>query len=589
MEVTRTFDLVEYIVENYPKDDILAGKVNGVWKKYSSTDYSSYVNYISYALLELGFNKGDKIITVTHNQPEWNFIDFGMAQIGVIHVPVYPNISEDDYTYIFNHSEAKAVIVSDLNLYNRIKKSVAKAPNIKEVFSIADSSDLRTFNQLIEIGKKNSEKYKSELEKSQKAIAPTDLATIIYTSGTTGLSKGVMLSHNNLVKNAIATSKIQPLNNSHKVLSFLPLCHVYERMINYHYQYLGISIYYAENIGTIGENLREISANGFCSVPRVLESIFDKVNTAGKNLKGLKKKIFFWSINIALKFEPDGKNGWFYGQKLKIANKLVYNKLAKSLGGNLQIVMSGGSAIQVRILKLFSAIGIIIIEGYGLTETSPVISVNHPKAGGIKFGTVGLILEGVDVKIAEDGEILTKGPCLMMGYYKDDEATKQVIDEKGWFHTGDIGNIDSDGFLKITDRKKEIFKNSGGKYIAPQIIENKCKESNFIEQIFIVGENQKYNAAVISPNFSQLHFWAEKHKQQFSDNFELISNLKVIEVFHKEIISLNKKLSPHEQIKKFKLTIDEWTPQSGELSPTLKLKRKVLLNKYQNVVDEMFV
>ncbi len=589
MEVTRTFDLVNYIAENYPKEDILAGKVNGVWKKYSSTDYINFVNYISYALLELGFKKHDKIITVTHNQPEWNFIDFGMAQIGVVHVPVYPNISEEEYIYIFNHSEAKAIIVSDLVLYNRIKNSITKSPNIKEVFCIDDNRDLRTFNQLIEIGKNSFEKYKFEIENLQKSIKPSDLATIIYTSGTTGLSKGVMLSHNNLVTNAIATSKIQPLNNSHKVLSFLPLCHVYERMINYHYQYLGISIYYAENIGTIGENLREISANGFCSVPRVLESIFDKVNTAGKDLKGIKKKIFFWSINLALKFEPDGKNGWFYGQKLKIAKKLVYNKLAKSLGGDLQIIMSGGSAIQVRILKLFSAIGIKIIEGYGLTETSPVISVNHPIKGGVKFGTVGFVLEGINVKIANDGEILTKGPCLMMGYYKDNEATKEVIDEDGWFHTGDIGNIDLEGFLKITDRKKEIFKNSGGKYIAPQVVENKCKESEFIEQIFVVGENQKYTAAVISPNFSQLHFWAEKNKQHFADNFELISNLKVIEVFHKEIVTLNKKLSPHEQIKKFKLIADEWSPQSGELSPTLKLKRKVLLNKYQNVVDEMFV
>lgn len=588
MDVLRTFDIIEYLIANYPKKDILAGKVNGEWKKYSTDDYKKFTDYFSYALLELSFNKNDKIITITHNQPEWNFIDFGMAQIGVIHVPVYPNISESDYTYIFNHSEAKAIIVSDLILYDRIKNSVLKSPNIKEVFCIARCESLRTFNQLIKIGENFAEKNKSKLRSISQSIDINDIVTIIYTSGTTGLSKGVMLSHKNLVTNAIATSKIQPLNNAHKVLSFLPLCHVYERMINYHYQYLGISIYYAENIGTIGENLREISANGFCSVPRVIENIFDKINNAGKELKGIKKKIFFWSINLALKFEPDGKNGWFYKQKLKIANKLVYNKLKASLGGNLQIIMSGGSAIQVRLLKLFSAFGIKIIEGYGLTETSPVIAVNHPVKGGVKFGTVGFVLNEVEIKIAQDGEILTKGPCLMLGYYKDVEATKDVIDEDGWFHTGDIGNIDNEGFLKITDRKKEIFKNSGGKYIAPQVIENKCKESNFIEQIFVVGENQKYTAAVISPNFKQLHYWAQKYKQHFTNNYDLISNCKVLEIFHKEIVVLNRKLSPHEQIKKFKLTTDEWTPQTGELSPTLKLKRKILINKYQNEVNEMF-
>ncbi|MBI5539559.1 MAG: long-chain fatty acid--CoA ligase [Bacteroidia bacterium] len=589
MEVTRTFDLIDHINNKYPKSDILAGKVNGEWKKYSTQDYRCYSNYISYALLELGFKKDDKIITVTHNQPEWNFIDFGMAQIGVVHVPVYPNISEEDYTHIFNHCDATAVFVSDKVLLNRIENSINAAPKIKNVFCIAECEGLMSFSELIEIGKQNAEKHKKKLESIRDNIKENDLVTIIYTSGTTGLSKGVMLSHKNLVVNAISSSKIQPLNHNHRFLSFLPLCHVYERMINYHYQYLGISIYYAENLGTIAINLREINAHGMCSVPRVLENIFDKLNTVGKDLTGIKKKIFFWALKLALKYEVDGKNGWLYSQKLKIADKLVYNKWRASLGGNLQLIISGGSAIQIRLLRLFWAIGIQAIEGYGLTETSPVLSCNLPRKGGVKFGTVGQILEKIEVKIADDGEIISRGPCIMLGYYKDEEATKSVIDEDGWFHTGDIGNIDDEGFLKITDRKKEIFKNSGGKYVAPQLIENKCKESNFIEQVFIVGENEKYTAAVISPNFNHLHFWATKHKQHFRDNQDLILNTKVLDRIHKEIVCVNQKLSPHEQIKKFRLTADEWTPQTGELSPTLKLRRKVLFKKYDHYVKEMFL
>ncbi len=588
MEVTRTFDLVEYINLKYPKEDIFAGKINNEWKKYSTLDYREYSNLISYALLELGFKKGDKIVTVTHNQPEWNFIDFGMAQIGVVHVPVYPNISEEDYTHIFNHSDAKAIFVSDNILLKRVQNSIKASQQIINVFSISNCDGIRSFNDLINIGKQTAEKHANELEIIRDNISKNDLVTIIYTSGTTGLSKGVMLSHNNLVVNAISSSKIQPLNNKHRVLSFLPLCHVYERMINYHYQYLGISIYYAENLGTIAINLREINAHGMCSVPRVLENIFDKINSAGKDLNGFKKKIFYWALNLALKFEVDGKNGWFYSQKLKLADKLVYSKWRKSLGGNLQIIISGGSAIQIRLLKLFWAIKIMTIEGYGLTETSPVLSCNLPRKGGVKFGTVGKILENIEVEIAPDGEIISRGPCVMLGYYKDDVATKEVIDKNGWFHTGDIGKIEN-GFLTITDRKKEIFKNSGGKYVAPQLIENKCKESNFIEQVFIVGENEKYTAAVISPNFNHLHFWAAKHKQHFRDNHELILNTKVLERIHKEIVCVNLKLSPHEQIKKFKLTTDEWTPQSGELSPTLKLRRKVLFKKYDHYVKEMFL
>lgn len=589
MIVRRIFDLLEHINEQYrTKTDILAGKRDGIWYSFSAKDYQEYSDYISYALIDQGFKKGDKILSISTNKPEWNFMDMALLQAGIIHIPVYPNINIDEYTYIFNHSDATAIFVGDETIYHRIKPAIDNTPAIKQIFCLGETScaNIISIYNLINTGRNKKDLYKEKLEQIKNSINENELATIIYTSGTTGIPKGVMLSHRNIVSNFISTSKIQPLNHQHRILSFLPLCHIYERMMNYHFQYLGISIYYAENLGTIVDNLREIKPHGINTVPRLLESIFIKIQAKGKDTGGIKKKIFNWAVNLALKYELKPSIG--YRIKQVIADALVYQKIKKALGGNLKIIVSGGAAIQVRLIRFFWAMGIQVIEGYGLTETSPVIAVGDPKGLNLRFGTVGPVLENVQVKIADDGEILVKGPNVMIGYYKDNKTTKEVIDEEGWFHTGDIGEFVENKYLKITDRKKEIFKNAGGKYVAPQVIENKLKESIFIDQAFVIGENEKYVSAIISPNFNHLHFWAVKHKIHYTNNAELISLPHVIDRINDEIQKINENLSPHEQIKKFKLVADTWSPQTGELSPTLKLRRKVLIDKYKHIMCELY-
>ncbi len=588
MEVKRIFDLLNRYAEKYPKDDVLAGKKDGEWIKFSEKDYIRYSNLFSYGLLALGFKRGDKIATVSNNRPEWNFVDMGMLQSGIIHVPIYPTISADEYKHILSHSDVKAIIFSDKLVYKRLKDVIAKITNIRFVYSFNEVEEIKNWKEIIYEGEKNEEKYKEEVLKIKDSIKPDDMATLIYTSGTTGLSKGVMLSHKNIVSNFIATSYIQPLDYRHKILSFLPLCHIYERMMNYHFQYKGISIYYAENLGTITNNLKEIKADGFNTVPRLLEKVYDKIVAKGKDISGLKKRIYFWALHLGLRYELNMSNGWHYELKRKIADRLVYSKWREALGGNIKIIVSGGSALQQRLSRLFWATGMKVQEGYGLTETSPVIAVSHAMYPNIKFGTVGPVLEGVDVKIAEDGEILTKGPNLMLGYYKDPDYTKKVIDENGWFHTGDIGYLDEGKFLKITDRKKEIFKLSSGKYIAPQLIENKFKESIFIEQIMVVGENEKFASALISPNFNHLHFWAGKHKVHYRDNIELVGNPSVISCYQKEVDKKNKVLGEHEKIKRFRLVCEEWSSQTGELSPTLKLRRAIIYKKYDALLRKIY-
>jgi long-chain acyl-CoA synthetase len=589
MEVTRIFDLLDRYAERYQKDDVLAGKKNGSWVKYSTQDYIQNSNFFSYGLLGLGFKRGDKIATVTNNRPEWNITDMGMMQIGVVHVPIYPTISLEDYTHILKHSDVKAIIISDKSLYEKLKGLIEKMPFIHHVFTINKTEGVRSWSEIIEIGKALEEKYRDEVLKIKTSIQPGDLATLIYTSGTTGSSKGVMLSHRNIVSNFIATSVIQPLDHRHKILSFLPLCHIYERMVNYKFQYKGISIYYAENFGTIPANLKEIRADGFNTVPRLLERVFDKIVAKGKDLTGIKKRIFFWALNLGLRYELNGANGPIYEAQLKIADKLVFSKWREALGGNVKIIVSGGSALQPRLARVFWAAGMRVLEGYGLTETSPVIAVNHTVWPNIKFGTVGPLLQDVEVKFAEDGEILTKGPNLMLGYYKDPEYTKQVVDKDGWFHTGDVGILEDGKFLKITDRKKEIFKLSSGKYVAPQVIENKFKESIFIEQLMVVGENEKFASALISPNLEYLHSWATLHKFHFRDNIELVNTKEVMERYQKEVDIINKTLGEHEKIKRFRLVCEEWSPQSGELSPTLKLKRSVIYKKYDALLRDIFM
>ena len=587
MEIRRTFDIIEWNKEKYPRKDMYGGKKDNEWITYSADEVSMYVNQVSYGLLSMGYKKGDKIATISGNKPEWNFVDMGMAQAGMIHVPIYPTISTEEYDFILEHSDVRAIFVGNKTIYNKVSPIIHRIGNLKDIFSFDPVEGVRSFNEITETGKRDADKYHDELERIKESINPEDLVTIIYTSGTTGNSKGVMLSHKNLVSNALSTSKAHHLGYGHRAISFLPLCHVYERMVNYHFQYKGISIYYVENMGTVSETVKEIKPHIFNTVPRLLEKIYDNILGKGRNLPWIKKKIFFWAVNLGLKFKLRG-NSSFYKFRLKIARKLIFSKWKEALGGELQVMVSGGAALQSRLEKIFWAAGLPVIQGYGLTETSPVIAVNPFRVDEIGFGTVGPILENVEVKIAEDGEILSRGVNLMMGYYKAPELTAEVIDDDGWFHTGDIGVMEEGKFLKITDRKKEIFKLSAGKYIAPQVLENKLKESVFIEQAMVIGENEKFASALLSPNFTFLHDWCSIHKVQFRDNTDLIEMPEVIDRFNREVKEVNKNLGEHEQIKRFRLVTEEWTPITGELSPTLKLKRNYLNERYKQIIAEIY-
>ena len=585
----RTFDLLTRMQELYSdKTDVLAGKENGNWVRHSTPDYINHCNWVSYALLSLGIKKSDKVAIISNNRPEWIFTDLGISQIGAISVPVYPTISKEEYAYILGHAEPKIVFISDNSIYEKVKPIVDQTPGIFEIYTYNKINGANHFHDLIKKGMENASALESELEKAKADVAPSDLATIIYTSGTTGFPKGVMLSHSNLVSNFIESSYVHPMGSEAKVLSFLPLSHILERMLTYHFHYKGMSIYYAENMGTIIDNVKEIKPQIFASVPRLLERIYDKIISKGKELKGLKRIIFFWAVKLGLRYELNGKNGWLYEKQLALANKLVFNKWREALGGNIKIIVSGGAALQPRLARIFWAARISVIEGYGLTETSPVIAVNNLTKMEVMFGTVGPVMKDIEAKIAEDGEILSRGPNLMVGYYKEPQLTKESIDDEGWFHTGDVGEFIEGKYLKITDRKKEIFKLSSGKYIAPQVIENKLKESLFIEQVMVIGENQKFASAIISPDFQYLHNWAAIHDVPFLDNLTLISSPGVFARIQKEVNELNQLLGDHEKIKRFRLVPDEWTLPTGELSPTLKLKRNVLNEKYHDLIKEIF-
>jgi long-chain acyl-CoA synthetase len=587
MEVKRTFDIIQWNLEKYPRPVMYGGKKENEWITYSTDEVRDYTDLVSYGLLSMGYRPGDKVATISGNKPEWNFVDMGLAQAGMIHVPIYPTIGTEEYDYILRHSDVKIIIVGNKAIYGKVSPIAGNIEQLRDIFSFDPVEGVKSFDMIIEAGRENAVRLEDELSKIKESIRPEDLVTIIYTSGTTGNSKGVMLSHNNLVKNAITTSKAHHLAYGHRAVSFLPLCHVYERMVNYHFQYKGISIYYIENMGNISEAVREIKPHIFNTVPRLLEKIYDNIISRGRNLPWLKRKIFFWAVNLGLKFRLK-KNSRFYKFRLGIARKLVFSKWQEALGGELQVMVSGGAALQSRLEKIFWAAGLPIIQGYGLTETSPVIAVNPFRVDEIGFGTVGPVIEGVEVKIAEDGEILCRGVNIMMGYYKAPELTAEMIDTDGWLHTGDIGVIEEGKFLRITDRKKEMFKLSAGKYIAPQVIENKLKESSFIEQAMVIGENQKFASALLSPDFSFLHDWCSIHKIQFRDNGELIELPEVLERFYREVREVNKSLGEFEQIKRFRLVTEEWTPQSGELSPTLKLKRNYLANEYKDLISEIY-
>ena len=589
MEVTRTFDLLDRLLENYPqKDDILAGKENKQWVKYSTKDYVELASMVSYGLLALGMKKGDKVAMVSNNRPEWNFIDIGISQAGLILVPIYPTISVEEYEYILNDAKPKLIFVADKGLFEKIRPIVDKAASIEGIYTINKVEGAKNWTEVKELGKKNADKYRDELVKIKESVKSGDMVTLIYTSGTTGNPKGVMLSHSNLISNVIATSGVHPYGPESKSLSFLPLCHIYERMLNYHFQYKGVSIYYAESMGTIVNDLIDVKPELFSTVPRLLETVYDKIIGKGKDLPYIKKQIFFWAVNLGMKFKLHGENSWFYKKRLKIADKLIFSKWREALGGNVGIIVSGGAALQPRLSTIFWAAKIRVIEGYGLTETSPVVAVGDMVKDEVIFGAVGPLINDVEVKIADDGEILCKGPNIMMGYYNKPELTKEVIDEDGWFHTGDIGMMVDNKYLKITDRKKEIFKLSNGKYIAPQVIENKFKESFFIQQLMVIGENEKFASALISPNFEFLHNWCSIHDVKYRDNKELVEIPEIVARYQKEVNDINKNLALHEQIKRFRLVYKEWTPGTGELSPTLKLKRNFIYKEYEHIVKEIF-
>lgn len=587
MEVTRLFEILPHYKENYkPKDDVLAGKENGEWVKYNIDQYIEISNNISYALLHLGVEKGDKIASISNNRPEWNFVDMAIMQIGAVHVPIYPTISESEYRYILNHAEVKYVFVSSKTLLKKIEHIAPDILSLKGIYTFDKVPKANHLSELLELGNKHSA---PDLVKQIKStIKTSDLVTLIYTSGTTGESKGVMLTHNNIVSNILATKHIPPMGEEGRALSYLPLCHIYERMLTYMFQYVGISIYYAENIGTIADNIKEIRPDLMSSVPRLLEKVYDKIIMKGRKLKGIKKGIFFWAVNVGLRYELDNRNGFFYGIQLKIARKLVLSKWKAGLGGRFQLIVSGGAALQERLARVFTAAEIPILEGYGLTETSPVIAVSTLKKGERKFGAVGPPIPGVSVKIADDGEILCKGPNIMEGYYKQPELTAEAIDEDGWFHTGDLGVFEKEGQLKITGRKKEIFKTSFGKYISPQVLENKFNESPFIETTVVFGENQKYAAALIVPQFEHLRSWCGVKEIEYTTDAKMIKLPRIKKRIQKEIDYYNQFFGKTEQIAKIEILEKPFTVDSGELTAKMSLRRNKIAEKYKEEVARLF-
>ena len=586
MAITRVFDILPQLQEKYNKPNALGAKENGKWRTYSTQEFIEYVNNLSYGLHNLGLEREDKIAIIANNRPEWNFVDFATQQSGAVSVPIYPTVSEHDLTFILNDAKIKYVFVSSSELYSKVKAASASVPSIKGIYTFNNVDGAKNWMDLVNDGKQNPKA--KEIEVIKNSITPNDLFSILYTSGTTGNPKGVMLSHNNLISNSIASQVLAPFESNWIALSFLPLNHVYERMLSTLYFYLGISVYYAENMETIGDNLKEIQPQVFGTVPRLLEKVYDKIVAKGEDLTGIKKKLFFWALDLGLRYELNAVNGWWYEFQLKIANKIIFNKWREALGGKVVAVASGGAALQPRLARVFCAARIIVLEGYGLTETSPVVAVNNFLPNGIKFGTVGTILDKVTISFAPDGEILVKGPNVMLGYYNRPDATAEAIDADGWFHTGDIGILEEGRFLKITDRKKEIFKTSGGKYIAPVMIENKLKESPFIEQVMVIGENQKYASAFIVPAFAFLKEYCKRKDIEYTTNEEMINNPVIKARILQEVEKANKTLAQYETIKRPELLSREWSIEKNEMTPKLSLKRKIIMEANKDLLNKIF-
>lgn len=587
----RLFDCIELQLQKGGLNNMLVAKERGQWKEYSSKEVKEIVDKLSGGLLQLGVSVNDmsiegrdKIAIMCKNRPEWIMLDLAVQQIGAVLVPVYPTISVNDLEFIFKDSQVKYVFVNDEESFLKVLSLKTRIPSLKEIYTFEHVPNAKHWKEVLNIGTPDAIR---QIKPIADKIAPEDLATLIYTSGTTGTPKGVMLSHNNIKSNVDACIPCLPKFENMRALSFLPLNHIFERMISYFYLFNGTAIYYAESLDTIGDNLKEVKPDMFTTVPRLLEKVYDKIMQKGAELTGIKKKLFFWAHDLANKYEINKSLGMWYNFQLAMANRIIFSKWRQGLGNNLKAIVSGGAACQVRLIRIFTAAKIPVMEGYGLTETSPVISVNRFEEQGRKFGTVGLVIDQVDVKIAEDGEILCKGPNVMMGYYKRPDLTDEVI-HNDWFSTGDIGTIVDNRFLKITDRKKELFKTSGGKYVAPLPIENKLKESMFIEQVIVVGSERKFVGALMVPSFPNLKDWCRQHHIEFTSNEQMIKHPKILELYREIVESLNKYFNHVEQVKRFELLSNEWGIDTGEMTPKLSFKRKVIMEKYKDSIERIY-
>jgi long-chain acyl-CoA synthetase len=588
LQATRLFDFPYIQLEKFNLPKAYNTKYNGQWVSTSSKEFIEKINTISRALLRMGVKPNDKIAVISSsNRTEWNVMDHGVLQLGAQNVPMYPTITAEEYAYIFEHSESIYCFVSDVVVYEKAKIAKEKCPKLKEIYSFDEIPGCKNWKELLELGADTGNQ--DEVEKLKDAVKPETLATIIYTSGTTGVPKGVMLSHNNVVTNVNDSMPRMPLELGKTVsFSFLPVCHSFERMVQYLYVNAGCSIYFAESMEKISENIKEVKPDIMTAVPRLLEKVYDSIINKGNALTGIKKALFFWAVGLGLHYKPYGENGWWYEKKLALARKLIFSKWREGLGGNLSTIVSGSAALQARLAKVFTAAGMTVMEGYGLTETSPVITVNMMDKGQLRIGTVGLPIRNIEVKIAEDGEILCKGPNVMQGYYKDPEKTAEVM-TGDWFHTGDKGEFDADGFLKITGRKKEIFKTSGGKYVSPALLENEMKKSHFIEQIIVVGEGEKMPAALIQPDFAFFKAWAARKEFELPETNEgIIAHPRVIKRIQKDMDKYNERFAKWEQVKKFELTPDLWTIDNGLLTPTMKIKRDKIIAKYKDLYQKMY-
>ncbi len=583
--ISRLFDLLPESIAKYNKPDVFASKLKGEWVKISANEFIDNINQLSYGLLKLGVKKGDKIAIISESRPEWNIVDFGIQQVGAVSVPLYPNITVEDYKYIFQDADISYVFVGDEALLEKAEEAIKVAPSVKAIYTF---DKIKGANHWKDVTDTASEENKATVEAIKKSIKTDDLLTLIYTSGTTGKPKGVMLTHHNIISDFEGCKDYFPIDADCRALSFLPLNHVYERMVLYLYMRLGVSIYYAQNMGTIAEDLKDVKPQIFTTVPRLLEKVYDKIVATGYGLEGFKRRIFLWALDLGLQYDPNISGGWWYNQQLKLAQKLVFSKWQEALGGNIRMICSGAAALQPRLARVFWAAGIPVSEGYGMTEASPVIATNRVKPLDLRIGTVGPVIDGGTIKIADDGEILYKGPNVMVGYYNLPELTKEAIDADGWLHTGDIGTLVEGKFLKITDRKKEIFKTSGGKYVAPQVLENKIKESIYVEQIMVVGEGQKFPGALIIPEFVALKAWCKAQNIPYSSDAEIVKNHDVHKLIMDEVNRFNKEFAPYEQVKKIELLANPWTIENGEITPTLKPKRKVIMNKYKDLIEGMY-